>query len=210
MRTNEPSLTLAEVLERANALREKLPELADTDPFTERTFYYYVQQGLLPRASRRRGPGTTYPAHFVPRLLFIRRLQKEESLTLSHIRGILERVDSRTLEEVAFGRENVEVQLYASPETVAARRLGGERVMHLQANGRVDEIGEDEAERAVFASGDEPVAATKQNVAPPQQVWRYPAGPLATLEVRKKPTKLQNKRLEKVLDLVRSILDDDE
>ena len=69
---DEDTLELTGLLDEANRLRQSNPELADTEAFTDRTVYYYAQQGLLPRASRRRGPGTTYPADFVDRLLFIR------------------------------------------------------------------------------------------------------------------------------------------
>jgi hypothetical protein len=48
----EDSLELTGLLEEANRLRQSNPELADTEAFTDRTVYYYAQQGLLPRASR--------------------------------------------------------------------------------------------------------------------------------------------------------------
>ena len=112
----EDSLELTGLLEEANRLRQSNPELADTEAFTDRTVYYYAQQGLLPRASRRRGPGTTYPADFVDRLLFIRRLQKERSLTLAHIREVMEKASSQTIHDVAHGREPLELRWGAGYE----------------------------------------------------------------------------------------------
>ena len=104
-----PFYTLPELLEKANALRERIPELADTPAFTERTVYYYVQQRLLPRRAGQRGPGTRYPEAFLHRLLFIRRLQKEKALSLAHIREALHRVPPDTIRAVALGEEPLEI-----------------------------------------------------------------------------------------------------
>ncbi len=104
-----PFYTLPELLEKANALRARIPELADTPAFTERTVYYYVQQRLLPRRAGQRGPGTRYPEDFLYRLLFIRRLQKEKALSLAHIREILQRVSPDTVRAVALGEEPLEI-----------------------------------------------------------------------------------------------------
>ena len=94
---------LSELLEQANTRLRQASGLADSAPFSERTFYYYVQQRLLARRAGRRGPGTRYPAGFVDRLIFIRRLQKDRGLTLAEIRLNLEQCGDEVIREVAAG-----------------------------------------------------------------------------------------------------------
>ena len=99
----ENSYELGELLALTNARLRRIPQLADTTPFSERTFYFYVQQGLIPRRSGRRGPGTRYPASFIDRLIAIRRLQKTHGLSLAEIRLRLAAADDKTLSYVAAG-----------------------------------------------------------------------------------------------------------
>lgn len=231
----EPSTyVLSELLDEANRLREQIPDLADTDPFTDRTVYYYVQQGLLPRASRRRGPGTTYPQDFVYRLLFIRRLQKEDGLTLAHIRTVLSAVTDETMRRVALGEEPLELRMNASPEEVESRLASKEQVIplispmrvadseprpgtdknikrniknNLGAEDHIDDPGELFSHSLnYFMSHKEPTCLEE----PPPTEHQFKIGDDATLEVRKPLTQLQRKRIEQTVALLQSILEDDD
>ena len=61
-----------------------LSEICALTGVTQRTVRYYIQQGLLPTASRT-GPNVRYPESFLLRLKLIARL-KSEHLPLAHIR----------------------------------------------------------------------------------------------------------------------------
>jgi Ca-activated chloride channel family protein len=67
-----------------------LGELCDLAGVTQRTVRYYIQQGLLPAATRS-GPGVRYPASMLKRLKFIR-LSQEDGRPLARIRDDLERL----------------------------------------------------------------------------------------------------------------------
>ena len=223
------TLELTELLAEANRQREQIPELADTDPFTERTFYYYVQQGLLPRASRRRGPGTTYPDDFVDRLLLIRRLQKEQSLTLSHIREVLDSGRGSTIHRVAHGKEPLEIRLSASEEEIAERAHRNEETLSLRSRffrkrkpaprpePKPKPAGIDRPDFAELSAQEfsHDIRAADRMLLPPQPEGghgerRYPIGKNAWLVVDKKLTPLQQKRLSQVVVLLRSILEEDD
>jgi DNA-binding transcriptional MerR regulator len=207
----EDSLELTGLLEEANRLRQSNPELADTEAFTDRTVYYYAQQGLLPRASRRRGPGTTYPADFVDRLLFIRRLQKERSLTLAHIREVMEKASSQTIHNVAHGREPLEL-----------RWAAGYEPKDLQVHGDVMAL---KSVRAPLRSSSPPLMARmlsddgglahaarsrRKMEKRDASSKRYSIGNDAELQIDRSLTPLQEKRVEQVVGLLRSILEENE
>ncbi|NNC55770.1 MAG: MerR family transcriptional regulator, partial [Pseudomonadales bacterium] len=116
---------LEELLAEANRLRRADAELANTAAFNSRTIYYYVQEGLLPGRSGRRGPGTRYSQQFLYKLLLIRRLQKETTLKLSDIREVMARIQPDSLKAVALGEESIEVASvvsYAEATQVAQTR----------------------------------------------------------------------------------------
>ena len=207
----EDSLELTGLLEEANRLRQSNPELADTEAFTDRTVYYYAQQGLLPRASRRRGPGTTYPADFVDRLLFIRRLQKERSLTLAHIREVMEKASSQTIHNVAHGREPLELRWAAGYEPkdlqvhseVMALKSG-----HAPLRGSAPPL----MSRMLSDNGGAaPTARSRRKMEKRDaSTKRYSIGDDAELQIDRSLTPLQEKRVEQVVGLLRSILEEDE
>ena len=112
----ENTYELGELLSLTNARLGRIPGLADTTPFSERTFYYYVQQGLLPRRAGRRGPGTRYPASFIDRLIAIRRLQKTRGLSLAEIRVRLAQASEDGLRAMAAGEPVEALPLAAMAE----------------------------------------------------------------------------------------------
>jgi DNA-binding transcriptional MerR regulator len=72
-----------------------LQELADLAGVTPRTIRYYIVSGLLPSPGRA-GPGTTYTDGHLNRLRLIRRLQREH-LPLAEIRSRLAALDDATV-----------------------------------------------------------------------------------------------------------------
>jgi len=207
----EDSLELTGLLEEANRLRQSNPELADTEAFTDRTVYYYAQQGLLPRASRRRGPGTTYPADFVDRLLFIRRLQKERSLTLAHIREVMEKASSQTIHNVAHGREPLELRWAAGYEP-KDMQVHGEVMALKSVHAPLRSSSPPLMSRMLSDDGGAAVAARSRRKMEKREASskRYSIGSDAELQIDRSLTPLQEKRVEQVVGLLRSILDEDE
>ena len=207
----EDSLELTGLLEEANRLRQSNPELADTEAFTDRTVYYYAQQGLLPRASRRRGPGTTYPADFVDRLLFIRRLQKERSLTLAHIREVMEKASSQTIHNVAHGREPLELRWSAGYEPKDLQ-VHGEVMALKSVHAPLRSSAPPLMSRTLSDDGGAAPAARSRRKMEKLDASskRYSIGSDAELQIDRSLTPLQEKRVEQVVGLLRSILDEDE
>jgi len=193
---------LSELVAEANSLLKLIPDLADTAEFTERTVYYYVQQGLLPRRSGRRGPGTRYPEHFVYRLLFIRRLQKEESLTLAHIRQTLASVPDETIRAVALGEEPLEVRYSVDDEELAKRRARNEQILQLRG----------EESFAASIESKIPQRPSKADKAMDKKIpgeQRLSLGPGVELVVTKSITAKQIQQLRTLSPLVQSILESD-
>jgi DNA-binding transcriptional MerR regulator len=227
---NETTLDLDGLVDEANRQLRKTPDLADTEPFTKRTVYYYAAEGLLPRTSRRRGPGTTYPVEFVDRLLMIRRLQKERSLTLAQISEVMDSAHPTTITRVARGAEPLEIRISASQEEIDERAARGEETLSLQSRsfGR----GRRSADRAALSSdAREPPAlqanfslrespehlatvveetGTRYGEADSSTEHRYEIGEHAVLLVDKDLTPLQRKRLDQVVELLRSMLEEED
>ena len=207
----EDSLELTGLLEEANRLRQSNPELADTEAFTDRTVYYYAQQGLLPRASRRRGPGTTYPADFVDRLLFIRRLQKERSLTLAHIREVMEKASSQTIHNVAHGREPLELRWAAGYEPKDLQ-VHGEVMALKSVHAPLRSSAPPLMSRMLSDDGGAAPAARSLRKMEKRDASskRYSIGSDAELQIDRSLTPLQEKRVEQVVGLLRSILEEED
>jgi len=72
-----------------------LQDLSDLAGVTPRTIRYYIAQGLLPSPGKA-GPGTTYTDGHLNRLRLIRRLQREH-LPLAEIRSRLAALDDATV-----------------------------------------------------------------------------------------------------------------
>lgn len=209
MNTTALNLTLDELLERTNsALAEWLPDGATVVPFSERTLRYYVSQGLLPKLGTR-GPGARYPVTFVWRLLFIRRLQQERSLTLEQVRETLERVPPETIERLARRRDPLEFAIEygdagtsesagsgrrAASAAGATRPARGEAASYLERNRhRFD------PRRSAIAAVPEPVAHDWQ------AVW---SDARAEIRVQGDLTDAQRRQIENLGALLRSILED--
>jgi DNA-binding transcriptional MerR regulator len=93
-----PVRTMSERTEKTYSLKE-LAALAEMSP---RTIHSYVQMDLLEGVGKR-GPGTRYPARYLDRLLFIKRLREETRLTLKEIGELLRNLAERDVSLVAHG-----------------------------------------------------------------------------------------------------------
>ena len=107
---SQQAYTLSELIAEANKRLADIPELAGVAEFDRRMIYYYANEGLLPRPpSLKKGPRQPYPAEFVDRLIFIRRVQKSTNLPIKSIAEILDQASPDTIARVASGDEPVRI-----------------------------------------------------------------------------------------------------
>lgn len=209
-------MTLEELLQRTNqALAQQYGEGETAAPFTERTLRYYVSQGLLPRLGTR-GPGARYTDAFVWRLLFIRRLQQERSLTLETVRLVMEEVTTETMMRVVRGEEPLENALKRAAAALSARM--GAKAGEVPLG---DTKGPSPKTRAMDATGGEDAAAylrriqhrfdkdagrTPRRTLPPwQTLWKDAR---SEIRIRGPLTDAQRRQIENLGALLKSILED--
>lgn len=111
-----------ELLELANHKQEELWGEADAEPISERTFRYWISQGLLQRTGSR-GKSATYSENTVTRVLFIRKLQKMGRRSLAEIQVALAKVSNEEIALFVSGEKD----LSRLPESIvsdAASRAG--------------------------------------------------------------------------------------
>ncbi len=212
-------MTLEELLQRTNqALAQQYGEGETAAPFTERTLRYYVSQGLLPRLGTR-GPGARYTDAFVWRLLFIRRLQQESSLTLDTVGLVMEEVDTETMMRVVRGEEPLENALKRAAAALRARAGGSKAgVSSKTTKGPAPQLesmdvtgGEDAAgylRRMRHRFGADPTATPPRRTRSRtgwQDVWRDDR---AEIRVRGDLTDAQRRQIENLGALLKSILED--
>jgi DNA-binding transcriptional MerR regulator len=173
-----------------------LNELCEKSDVTARTVRYYIQQGLLPTPGL--GTGVRYGEGHLARLRLIRRLQREH-LPLAAIRRRLEELDDTAVQRLLA----TSAPAGGTPTTAA-----------------VDYV------RAVLsgAAGSEPAHAPALNVVPsqvPAQAarpvpfdrvhWeRIALTPDIEVHVRRPLSRMDNQRLEKLLEQARSLLSGEE
>jgi DNA-binding transcriptional MerR regulator len=171
----------------AEAPTYDLNELADSAGVTVRTVRYYIQQGLLP-APEAQGPSTRYGQGHLDRLLLIRQLQREHQ-PLAEIRAQLE------------GLRDEDVS----------------RVLHTSRPSKRPSSAVDYVRSVLSASA--PSARLETRSAEPPRTpstpvksqWeRISLAPDVELHVRRPLTREANRRVEKLLDLARQILQEEE
>ena len=178
----------------ADAPAYDLNELSDRAGVTPRTVRYYIQQGLLP-APDAQGPSTRYRQGHLDRLLLIRQLQKEHQ-PLAEIRAQLE----------ALGDEDVRRLIStARPSKRPASAVDYVRSV-LGGSAPSARFNMSRAEPA--ASVAEPM--TRQSTPVKSQWERISLAPDVELHVRRPLTRDANRRVEKLLDLARQILQEEE
>lgn len=166
-----------------------LNELSDRAGVTPRTVRYYIQQGLLP-APEAQGPATRYGQGHLDRLLLIRQLQREHQ-PLAEIRAHLE----------ALGDEEVSRVLSSRPAKRPSSAVDYVRSV-LQGTASAPSVVESAPRPS--ASPPRPSTAVKS------QWERISLAPDVELHVRRPLTRETNRRVEKLLDLARQILQEEE
>ncbi len=178
-------------------------ELADLADVTPRTIRYYVAQGLL-ASPVGAGPGARYDASHLARLRLIRRLQAEH-LPLAEIRRRLSTLSSAEIEDAMV-----------SVPTGASGRLGP-RLPRRRARGP----GGAESVRPSSPSARRPrshgacrsepsTSSSSAPSTPERSQWdRIQLDPDIELHVRRPLSRIQHKRVERLVELARQILEED-
>ncbi|HSW41402.1 MAG TPA: MerR family transcriptional regulator [Patescibacteria group bacterium] len=198
-----------------------LQDLSDLAGVTPRTIRYYIAQGLLPSPDRA-GPGTTYGDGHLHRLRLIRRLQREH-LPLAEIRSRLAALDDAT----------VAALMEASPtEPDAGSAIDYIRGV-LEGDRSPDGALRNPALEAASPSPDghsaSPAPGYAPNIeaprfrlaevsqlyagapAPDRSQWdRILLAPDVELHVRRPLGRRQNKRVERVIEIARELLKEDQ
>jgi DNA-binding transcriptional MerR regulator len=193
-----------------------LADLCDLADVTPRTVRYYIAQGLL-RPPAGAGPATRYDDGHLDRLRLIRRLQKEH-LPLSEIRRRLAALSDPEIAELAEP---------APPTDAAADYIA--RV--LSSRGVVPATGRPTSPQARRSSSPGPGALralepespplaspTMSGSAPsrgpgpaPRSTWeRVALTPDIELHIRRPLSRDQNRRVDRLLETARAILEEDE
>jgi DNA-binding transcriptional MerR regulator len=178
-----------------------LQQLADLADVTPRTIRYYVAQGLLasPAAA---GPGTRYDESHLTRLRLIRRLQAEH-LPLAEIRHRLATLSSEEIEA-----------LVSTPPAPAADSaldyldhvLGGRGV---RESSPVFALSAAPSPPQRLQIGSIDLTGATAAVADRSQWDRIQLDPDVELHVRRPLSRTQHKRVERLIELARQILEED-
>jgi DNA-binding transcriptional MerR regulator len=167
-----------------------LNELADRAGVTVRTIRYYIQQGLLP-APDPQGPSTRYGQGHLDRLLLIRHLQREHQ-PLAEIRAHLEGLRDEDVSRVLSSRPS---KRPSSAVDYVREVLGGRAWAPMLT---ADEL------PPAYSSAARPSPSARS------QWERIALAPDVELHVRRPLTRETNRRVEKLLDLARHILQEEE
>lgn len=186
-----------------------LPELSRVAGVTPRTIRYYVAQGLLP-APASRGPGARYERGHLDRLQLIKRLQNEH-LPLSEIRKQLEQMDDDAVR--AALRTPVGPAESSALEYVRQVLAGGGPTARtaLAASMSMSPAPEASMGGDLFAEPSARVPARRrESVAREQRSqWeRIALAPDVELHVRRPLSRVQNKLVERLIELARRALEE--
>ena len=199
-----------------------LQDLADLADVTTRTIRYYIAQGLLP-APGKVGPGTTYGDGHLARLRLIRRLAHEH-LPLAEIRSRLSGLDDAAVAGLVetpatnpaqgsavdyirglLGREDT-LRPYpgTAPPPGSAPIPGGGSVLRTRLP-----VQAEPSPRVLRAGGS--TAAVDAPAGPERSQWeRLVLTPDVELHVRRPLTRHQNKRVERLISIARSLFEGDQ
>jgi DNA-binding transcriptional MerR regulator len=203
--------------------RYSLTELADLAGVTPRTVRYYITSGLLPSAGRS-GPGAKYGDEDLARLRLIRRLQREH-LPLAEIRQRIAGLDDADVRSLGLEAE-------PGPTDSALDYL--RRVLE-PAPPPAPQVDPGEPARAVplarrmagmpaadWRPAPMPAMASAGPPSMPTEVSRPPAtagdrsqwerivlAPDIELHVRRPLSRIQNKRVDRLLTIARELLEED-
>ena len=180
-----------------------ITELADLAGVTPRTVRYYLAQGLLPGAGRA-GPATRYSEAHLARLRLIRRLQAEH-LPLADIRS---RLSSLSDDEVADLLEASGRQVQATAAASAVDYVRSVLQSGHQPAASIPAPSSASAPAPMLLAGAGPGSESERT--PERSQWeRIVLVPDIELHVRRPLTRLQNRRLERVIRIVRRFLEEE-
>ena len=190
-----------------------LPELSRVAGVTPRTIRYYVAQGLLPSPGSR-GPGARYERGHLVRLPRIKRLQKEH-LPLAEIRKRLEQLDD---DAVRSALESSEVREESSALEYVTQVLagGGPPARSTLASMLMSPAPEASMKEAVLSRAavtpSAPMSPPRSETVAREQrsQWeRIALAPDVELHVRRPLSRVQNKLVERLIELARRALEED-
>ena len=183
-----------------------LNELCLRAKVTPRTVRYYIQQGLLPSPGTL-GPATRYNQGHLDRLRLIRNLQREHQ-PLAEIRAQMEGLTDRQVRRLL--EASAPMVSPSSPSSAAeyVRSVLGRSAPSRERSVFMKPI----APQAVDGSGlEEETDPAGVGAAASRSQWeRIVLAPDVELHLRRPLTRETNRRVEKLLDLARQILQEEE
>ncbi len=198
-----------------------LQDLADLTEVTPRTIRYYVAQGLL-SSPEGAGPGTRYSEGHLVRLRLIRQLQREH-LPLAEIRARIGGLDDEAITELLEAPTAAGVN-ESAVDYIRAVLGGGVAPGQMQAPAPTPEpsflrrmalpdMRADASTPPPSAPGpgtpDAPATATPS--IPDRSQWdRISLAPDIELHIRRPLSRLQNKRVDRLLAIARQLLEEDQ
>ncbi|CAN5739692.1 hypothetical protein BH23CHL8_BH23CHL8_12800 [soil metagenome] len=184
-----------------------LTELATLSGVTPRTIRYYISLGLLPSPAQA-GPGTRYGDGHLLRIRLIRTLQADH-LPLAEIRGRMEALDDSA----------VEAALAEAGSAPAGSAPAGSALDYIRAL-RVAPGSTAQTDVSSSPSIPVPMSAPGSTPSPPGAVdpmgpersqWeRVAFGSNVELHIRRPLSRLENKRVERLIVIARELLEEDQ
>jgi DNA-binding transcriptional MerR regulator len=167
-----------------------LSELAKLSAVSARTVRYYIQSGLLP-APVGAGPAARYTEAHLDRLRLIRKLQSSH-LPLAEIRRRIESIPDDRIAAVA--------------DSVADEPPADSALDYISGLLRPAP-----AARAAFVAETPPAAAAAAPTTEPERAqWeRISLDPDIEIHVRRPLSRIQNKRVERLISIARQLLEED-
>jgi DNA-binding transcriptional MerR regulator len=195
-----------------------LTELATLAGVTPRTIRYYISLGLLPSPPQA-GPATRYGDGHLSRVRLIRRLQAEH-LPLSEIRGRMAGLDDSAVETALADSARAD-----TPGATAGSALDYIRSLRgrpspaagLAASNRSNPRpagappGSAGWTSPVDPGGTAEASAPADHGGPLRSQWeRVALGPNVELHIRRPLSRLENKRVERLINIARELLEEDQ
>jgi DNA-binding transcriptional MerR regulator len=162
---------------------------------TPRTVHFYIQQGLLPPAGSQ-GPGARYGPGHLARLRLIKLLQGEH-LPLSDIRRRLEALDDAQVEQLVREHQNQRPSRSTAVEYIRNVLSGIRPGTPIQ--GRTLSLSVEEPRIA-------PSRASANQLSERSQWERITLAPDIELHIRRPLSRIQNRKVEKLLHQAKEIL----
>ena len=186
-----------------------LAELAKLAGVTPRTIRYYVAQGLLPSPSAA-GPGARYSEDHLERLRAVKRLQATH-MPLSEIRSLLKRGDYSVLYAAADAVPS-EPWVNSAAEYISDildRRSFAHRVPVSPSTASPMALAA-QAPNPGPALKPTPTPTTVPAAEPERGTWeRIALHPDIEIHVRRPSSRIQNKRVERLISIARQLLEEE-